>query len=92
MESIKINCYECKFTKLIEKNIIKHIPKKYYLPPEIWSEILNYYTLYKCNLCNNNICENHLLRCFNNSGYYKVHQKRFLESKYICNDCFYENL
>lgn len=41
MESIKIKCCECQYSKIIEKNIIKHIPKKYYLPPEIWSEILN---------------------------------------------------
>lgn len=86
---IKIKCYECLYSKLITKNIIQ---KQIYLPPEIWSEILNYYTLYKCDLCNNKICLEHLERTINNCNYYKCHQKRFLHNKYICNHCFFANL
>lgn len=89
MDLIKIKCYECQYSKLINKNIIC---KKKELPPEIWSEILNYYTLYKCDLCNNKICVEHLDKTVNNCNYYKCHQKKFLNSKYICDFCFFDNI
>jgi hypothetical protein len=87
MEQIKIKCSMCYQS---QKEIL--YKSKYYLPPEIWTKILNFYTYRSCDLCLDKICEEHILIAEMNCNYYKIHRKMFQDKEFICNFCFINNL
>ena len=72
------------------KNIIAG--SKYYLPPEIWSKILNFHTYHSCDICLDKICDEHILIAERNCNYYKIHRKLYQDKDFICNFCFFEKL
>ena len=90
MEQIKINCSMCYPNQNEIKNIL--VKSKYYLPPELWTKILNFHTYKRCNLCLDKICEKHILVAERNCNYYKIHRNLYQNHNFICNFGFFEKL
>ena len=90
MEQIKIKCTICNEK---EYNKVLAVTKsKLYLPLEIWSLIFNFNTIYKCDLCSDFICVEHITRAEGNCAYFNVHRSMFLNCNIICNYCFIKKL